>query len=208
MGKKLEQSKAKHERLQKELDDRIARAMGHVAQANGQPMNDKVGGVAFFRQIEKNEQAVFAKMDELKAHEETLERVAKRELKPTTPDEVIAQAEEHIKVLEEELADETSPYSKRSIKNKIKRQQENIDVYTQMKQRSEEREKLITPKAQKLIDDGILKKYYKKPIYWFVKDLKKIAFVLDENGNWIESSTYKAYSESDKKRVAELLARQ
>lgn len=65
--------------------------------------------------------------------------------------------------------------------------------------------KKVSEHAQKLIDDGLVNQWKKKPIYYFVKGLKKVAFELNEQGDFVTSKRYPAYSESDKEKVAELL---
>lgn len=65
--------------------------------------------------------------------------------------------------------------------------------------------KTIGSKAQTLIDSGAVNQWKKKPIYYFVQGLRKVAFELNENGEFFISSQYPAYSVEDKKLVAELL---
>lgn len=65
--------------------------------------------------------------------------------------------------------------------------------------------KTIGSKAQALIDSGAVTQWKKKPIYYFVQGLRKVALELNENGEFFISSRYPAYNESDKTFVAELL---
>ncbi|MBX8942283.1 hypothetical protein HCH27_13885 [Enterococcus faecalis] len=65
--------------------------------------------------------------------------------------------------------------------------------------------KTVSTKAQILIDNGAVTQWKKKPIYYFVKGLRKVALELDENGEFFISSQYPAYSEENKQAVAELL---
>ena len=65
--------------------------------------------------------------------------------------------------------------------------------------------KKLSEHAQKLIDDGLVNQWKKKPIYYFVKGLKKVAFELNEQGDFVMSKRYPAYSEDDQKFIKELL---
>lgn len=65
--------------------------------------------------------------------------------------------------------------------------------------------KIIGSKAQTLIDSGAVNQWKKKPIYYFVQGLRKVALELNESGEFFISSRYPAYSDSDKSFVAELL---
>lgn len=65
--------------------------------------------------------------------------------------------------------------------------------------------KKIGKHAQKLIDNGLVNQWKKQPIYYFVKDLKKVALELNVQGDFIMSKRYSAYSEEDEKYIKELL---
>ncbi len=59
--------------------------------------------------------------------------------------------------------------------------------------------------AQKLIDNGLVNQWKKQPIYYFVKGLKKVALELNEQGDFVMSKRYSAYSEDNQKFIKELL---
>lgn len=67
--------------------------------------------------------------------------------------------------------------------------------------------KVVSEKTQELIDSGAVNQWKKKPIYYFVKGLRKVALEIDENGEFYISNRYSADTESDKKFVEELLAK-
>lgn len=67
--------------------------------------------------------------------------------------------------------------------------------------------KVVSEKTQALIDSGAVNQWKKKPIYYFVKGLKKVALEIDEDGEFYISGRYSADTESDKKFVEELLAK-
>lgn len=73
----------------------------------------------------------------------------------------------------------------------------------EMQQKDEN--KVLSEKSQNLIDSGAVNQWKKKPIYYFVKGLRKVAFEIDENGEFFISSRYPAYSDEDKEFVSDLL---
>ena len=75
---------------------------------------------------------------------------------------------------------------------KLKRK---IQMLEDMKAKDES--KVLSEHAQSLIDDGFVTQWKKKPIYYFVKGLRKVALVLNESGDFETSKTYSAYSDED-----------
>lgn len=65
--------------------------------------------------------------------------------------------------------------------------------------------KVLSTKTKELIESEAVRQWQKKPIYYFVQGLKKVALEIDENGDFYVSSRYSAYSEEDKQFVKELL---
>ena len=63
----------------------------------------------------------------------------------------------------------------------------------------------ISEKSQKLIDSGAVTQWKKKPIYYFVKGLKKVALILNDEGDFVDKGRYSTWSTEDKKFVEELL---
>jgi len=68
-----------------------------------------------------------------------------------------------------------------------------------------DKNKMVSEHAQKLIDDGLVNQWKKKPIYYFVKGLKKVALEINQDGNFVISKRYPAYIEDDQKFIKELL---
>ncbi|MBK5028562.1 hypothetical protein [Enterococcus faecium] len=68
-----------------------------------------------------------------------------------------------------------------------------------------DQKKVLSEKTQQLIDSGVVKQWQKKPIYYFVQGLRKVALEIDEKGNFYPSERYPAYTESEKQFVKELL---
>lgn len=82
------------------------------------------------------------------------------------------------------------------LKNKIK-------VLEDMKAKDES--KVLSQHAQYLIASGLVTQWKKKPIYYFVKGLRKVALVLNESGDFEASKKYSPYSDEDIKFVEKLL---
>lgn len=68
-----------------------------------------------------------------------------------------------------------------------------------------DKNKKVSEHTQKLIDDGLVNQWKKKPIYYFVKGLKKVALEINSDGNFVISKCYPAYSEDDQKLIKTLL---
>ncbi|MBC1922977.1 hypothetical protein [Listeria grayi] len=98
----------------------------------------------------------------------------------------------------------TKPKVKRKTRGteitKLKRKIANLEAMQEKDQN-----KVVSAKAQRLIDSGAVNQWQKKPIYYFVKGLRKVALEIDENGEFSVSSRYPVYSESDETFVANLL---
>ena len=63
----------------------------------------------------------------------------------------------------------------------------------------------ISAHSQQLIDSGAVTQWQKKPVYYFVKGLRKVALTLDEQGNFQPSKRYPPISEDAQQRVATLM---
>ncbi|MDN6805425.1 hypothetical protein [Bifidobacterium crudilactis] len=63
----------------------------------------------------------------------------------------------------------------------------------------------ISAHSQQLIDSGEVTQWRKKPIYYFVKGLRKVALTLDEQGNFQPSKRYPPITEDAQQRVAALI---
>ncbi len=83
---------------------------------------------------------------------------------------------------------------------KLKRK---IEMLEEMKTKDEN--KAVSDHAQQLIDDGQVTQWKKKPIYYFVKGLRKVALEIGEDGNFKPSRRYPAYNDEDKAFVENLL---
>lgn len=73
------------------------------------------------------------------------------------------------------------------------------------KMQEKDQNKIVSEKTQQLIDSGAVNQWKKKPVYYFVKGVRKVALEIDDNGNFYISPYYPAYTEEDKKIIEELL---
>ncbi|MHC5253164.1 hypothetical protein ACYRFS_13040 [Listeria kieliensis] len=64
---------------------------------------------------------------------------------------------------------------------------------------------IMTEKTEALISSGAVNQWKKKPIYFFVKGLRKVALEIDEKGEFFISPSYPAYTEDDKEFIKNLL---
>ena len=83
---------------------------------------------------------------------------------------------------------------------KLKRK---IQMLEDMKAKDES--KVLSDNAESLIKNGLVTQWQKKPIYYFVKGLRKVALVLNESGDFEASKKYSAYSDEDIEFVEKLL---
>ena len=83
---------------------------------------------------------------------------------------------------------------------KLKRK---IQMLEEMKAKDES--KVLSEHAQNLIKNGDVTQWKKKPVYYFVKGLRKVAFELNDLGDFEISKHYPAYSDSDIEFVEKLL---
>ena len=83
---------------------------------------------------------------------------------------------------------------------KLKRK---IQMLEDMKAKDET--KVLSQHAQNLIAKGLVTQWQKKPIYYFVKGLRKVALVLNESGGFETSKKYSPHSDEDIEFVEKLL---
>lgn len=86
---------------------------------------------------------------------------------------------------------------------KLKRK---IEMLEEMEDKAENTK--LSSKTQALIDSGEVNQWKKKPIYYFVKGLRKVALEIDNNGDFFISPSYPAHSENDKEFVKNLLEKE
>ena len=83
---------------------------------------------------------------------------------------------------------------------KLKRK---IQYLEDMKEKDES--KVLSQHAENLIASGLVTQWQKKPIYYFVKGLRKVALELNDLGEFEISKKYSPYSDDDVEFVEKLL---
>lgn len=88
---------------------------------------------------------------------------------------------------------------------KLKDAKETVSMLESMKVKSEQSDNEMSELTKELIENGSVNQWAKKPIYYFVKGLRKVALEIDELGEFKVSKRYPAATEDDKEFVARLL---
>lgn len=208
---RLAQAQRKLNRLKGELDNSIQAAQEHQNLTNGQPMNDKRNGAAFFKKQEQLENKVFSTMDEIKKQEERVEKLQyQKELKEKGLNRQVNGLEmsvQNIPKIREEI-EKADRGESMFTKETIKRYRQELERLEAAKNKAEG--VTIQPAAQSLIDEGLVNQWQKRPDTYFVKGLRRVALEMTEEGNFQISSNwkYQPKTEDEKNKVEDLLNRQ
>lgn len=98
----------------------------------------------------------------------------------------------------------TKPAAKmKTLGTEITKLKRKIQMLEDMKAKDES--KVLSEHAQSLIKNGDVAQWKKKPIFYFVKGLRKVALELNDSGDFEISKHYPAYSDEDVKFVEKLL---
>ena len=92
---------------------------------------------------------------------------------------------------------------KKTLGTEITKLKNKIRVLEDMKAKDES--KVLSEHAESLIKNGLVTQWQKKPIYYFVKGLRKVALELNESGDFEASKKYSPDSDSDIEFVEKLL---
>ena len=110
----------------------------------------------------------------------------------------------------EERNEEAKKYNKtkpavkmKTLGTEITKLKRKIQMLEDMKAKDES--KVLSQHAENLIANGLVTQWQKKPIYYFVKGLRKVALILNESGDFEASEKYSAYSDEDIEFVEKLL---
>lgn len=208
---RLAQAQRKLNRLKGELDHSIQVAQEHQNLTNGQPMNDKRNGAAFFKKQEQLENKVFSTMDEIKKQEERVEKLQyQKELKEkglNRQGNGLEMSVQNLPKIREEI-EKADRGESMFTKETIKRYRQELERLEAAQNKAEG--VIIQPAAQSLIDEGIVNQWQKRPDTYFVKGLRRVALELTEEGNFQISSNwkYQPKTEDEKEKVEDLLNRQ
>ncbi|HGA4004587.1 TPA: PBECR4 domain-containing protein [Streptococcus agalactiae] len=206
---RLGQAKRKLERLNNEFMDATDAVYSHSAMANGQPMNDKRNGAAFFKRQEQLENKVFNKLDEIKKQEERVERLEQqqrfKEEGLNRKGNGLDMSVQNIPRIREELEKAErgeSHYTRETIKRYREELKRLESISEQMSSVT------IQPSTQALIDDGSVNQWAKQPNLYFVKGLRRVAVELTEEGTFVPSTKYRPKTDEEKTVMDDLLNRQ
>ena len=208
---RLAQAQRKLNRLKGELDNSIQAAQEHQNLTNGQPMNDKRNGAAFFKKQEQLEDKVFSTMDEIKKQEERVEKLQyQKELKEkglNRQGNGLEMSVQNLPKIREEI-EKADRGESMFTKETIKRYRQELERLEAAQNKAEG--VTIQPAAQSLIDEGLVNQWQKRPDTYFVKGLRRVALEMTEEGNFQISSNwkYQPKTEDEKNKVEELLNRQ
>ena len=209
MATRLEGSQGKLVRLIEERDMLATRAIKNVTRANGQPMNDKRGGPAFFKQIEKDDAAIFAKLDEIRKQEKLIDYMKDKEHKKAmglTANYGLETSVQNIDKLKERLKETQEGQKTTSTNWKIASDKKKIDALELIIEKEKQDINVMSDKTKKLIESGKVTKWDKKPIYYFVKGCRKTALVINpETGEFLVAGKYPPISDEDKAIVMSIL---
>ncbi|WP_270537991.1 PBECR4 domain-containing protein [Streptococcus anginosus] len=208
---RLAQAQRKLNRLKGELDNSIQAAQEHQNLTNGQPMNDKRNGAAFFKKQEQLEDKVFSTMDEIKKQEERVEKLQyQKELKEkglNRQGNGLEMSVQNLPKIREEI-EKADRGESMFTKETIKRYRQELERLEAAQNKAEG--VTIQPAAQSLIDEGLVNQWQKRPDTYFVKGLRRVALEMTEEGNFQISSNwkYQPKTEDEKNKVEDLLNRQ
>lgn len=105
---------------------------------------------------------------------------------------------------EAKVYNKTKPAVKRkTLGVKISKLKNKIEMLEKMLEK--DKNKILSKKSQELINSGKVTQWQKKPVYYFVKGINKVALELNESGDFTISNRYPAFFEEDKNYIEKLL---
>ncbi|MHC5250497.1 hypothetical protein [Enterococcus sp. LJL90] len=227
---RLEQSEKKLERLKTEYQEMSNRAAAERKKIPlGQPI---IGRPDIYKTARRYQEGAFRKQEEIEQQEMRVAKLQKVEEFKNANEllqdvHVVGKSEyatvgaktsvNNIDYFKNELAKLEQLNEEAKAHNKAKKTPKMVTYgtkITKLKRKLEQLEsmknksdnQIISDKAQQLIDNELVTQWKKKPIYYFVKGLKKVAVELDESGNFQPSQRYYPYTETDKNYLENLLA--
>ncbi|MBX9158351.1 hypothetical protein ACTFR8_22390 [Bacillus cereus group sp. MYBK15-3] len=213
MATRLELAKQKLERLRNELNSAIESDRTHYAQTNGQPMNDKRNAGSFFKRAKQIENKIFRLLGEVKAQEERVEALEWKEenrlsnaSKGLNKYGGLDMSVENIPLIKEMIRKSDNGEKVPVTRATILKYKKQLVVLEKMAEKSEENTSKMDSRTEELIESGKVIQWKKKPIYYFVKGLRKVALVIDENGLFKVSAKYPVKTEEEQQIIDGLLA--
>ena len=199
---RLAQAKRKKQRLEEEYNTAVEAVFAHQRLTNGQPMNDKRGGEAWFKRQEKLENRARNLLDEISKQEERIQSLEYQDEGLNRWGTGLALTIDNIPRIREEIEKAKrgeSVYTKATLRTYAKRlkvledQVKRLDTIT------------ISPQAQALIDQGQVRQWKKQPDTYFVKGLRRVALTLKDDGSFEVAKRYAPKTPEEIEHVTALL---
>lgn len=199
---RLAQAKRKKQRLEEEYSTAVEAVFAHQKLTNGQPMNDKRGGEAWFKRQEKLENRARNLLDDISKQEERIQSLEYQEDGLNRWGTGLALTVDNIPRIREEIEKGKrgeSVYTKATLRTYAKRlkvledQVKRLDTIT------------ISPQAQALIDEGLVNQWKKQPDTYFVKGLRRVALTLKDDGSFEIAKRYAPKTPEEIEHVTALL---
>lgn len=206
MATRLEIAKRKLARLQGEysqaLDEHFAL---WKTRPMGQPFHmDKPSERSFLNKADRKEYKVGRLADEIEAQAERVERLEWQEHNLSLG----LDRRGHLRFTVDNI-DNIEEYIEKAESGEIMRTKATIRTWkkklAKLKEEIALTDKQISEKAQELIDSGELTQWKKHPNIYFVKDMRKTALELKEDGTFEISKKYPPQTEIDKKILKGML---
>ena len=224
MATRLDLAEQKLDRLKNEL----ASAKGPMAGAPfGQPIVMNSIGKRIARQQEKHQDRQFSKLHEIQEQEKRVERLKNRaelDERGLNASGGLVKSVENLERWKKRVNDleKTKAWFKQNkiplseqftmIPNnmewytsaKLKDAKETVAMLETLKEKSEKANNEMSDLTRELIESGAVNQWAKKPIYYFVKGLRKVALEIDVNGDFQVSKRYPIITDKDREFLEDL----
>ena len=199
---RLAQAKRKKQRLEEEYNTAVEAVFAHQRLTNGQPMNDKRGGEAWFKRQEKLENRARNLLDEISKQEERIQSLEYQDEGLNRWGTGLALTIDNIPRIREEIEKGKrgeSVYTKATLRTYAKRLKVLEDQVKRLGTIT------ISPQAQALIDQGKVRQWKKQPDTYFVKGLRRVALTLKDDGTFEIAKRYAPKTPEEIEHVTALL---
>ncbi|MGM9885486.1 PBECR4 domain-containing protein [Streptococcus hyointestinalis] len=199
---RLAQAKRKKQRLEEEYNTAVEAVFAHQRLTNGQPMNDKRGGEAWFKRQEKLENRARNLLDEISKQEERIQSLEYQDEGLNRWGTGLALTIDNIPRIREEIEKGKrgeSVYTKATLRTYAKRLKVLEDQVKRLGTIT------ISPQAQALIDQGKVRQWKKQPDTYFVKGLRRVALTLKDDGSFEVAKRYAPKTPEEIEHVTALL---
>lgn len=199
---RLAQAKRKKQRLEEEYNTAVEAVFAHQKLTNGQPMNDKRGGEAWFKRQEKLENRARNLLDDISKQEERIQSLEYQDEGLNRWGTGLALTIDNIPRIREEIEKGKrgeSVYTKATLRTYAKRLKVLEDQVKRLGTIT------ISPQAQALIDQGKVRQWKKQPDTYFVKGLRRVALTLKDDGTFEIAKRYAPKTPEEIEHVTALL---